>query len=143
MKHAIYALLAFCLMLSGCKRTISDLVVTMPGYEIEIYPESLGLMNWWSAKRKCEALGKGWRLPTKEELEEINKQIKSKGKGYFKKVDHGSCFWSITPAEEIGGEVFAAYLFCFDYGTASRMLVEDKNYVCAVREIQDYWYTAN
>jgi hypothetical protein len=30
-------------------------------------------MNWDDAKRVCESLGKGWRLPTKDELNLIYK----------------------------------------------------------------------
>ena len=28
-------------------------------------------VTWYNAKRECKELGKGWRLPTKDELEEI------------------------------------------------------------------------
>ena len=28
-------------------------------------------VTWYNAKRECKELGKGWRLPTKNELEEI------------------------------------------------------------------------
>jgi len=28
-------------------------------------------VTWYNAKRECKELGKGWRLPTKEELDEI------------------------------------------------------------------------
>lgn len=30
-----------------------------------------GEVTWYNAKRECKELGKGWRLPTKNELEEI------------------------------------------------------------------------
>lgn len=30
-----------------------------------------GEVTWYNAKRECKELGKGWRLPTKDELEEI------------------------------------------------------------------------
>lgn len=34
----------------------------------EVYPEDLGEHTWKDAKKVCEDLGDGWRLPTKEEL---------------------------------------------------------------------------
>jgi len=36
--------------------------------KFEVYPEDLGEHNWKDAKKLCEELGDGWRLPTKEEL---------------------------------------------------------------------------
>ena len=30
-----------------------------------------GEVTWYNAKRECKELGKGWRLPTKDELENI------------------------------------------------------------------------
>jgi len=36
--------------------------------KFEVYPKDLGEHNWEDAKKVCEELGDGWRLPTKEEL---------------------------------------------------------------------------
>jgi len=36
--------------------------------EFEVYPKDLGQHNWEDAKKVCEDLGDGWRLPTREEL---------------------------------------------------------------------------
>ena len=36
--------------------------------KFEVYPEDLGKHNWKDAKKACENLGDGWRLPTREEL---------------------------------------------------------------------------
>ena len=36
--------------------------------ELEIMTEDLGQMEWDDAKKACAALGEGWRLPTKNEL---------------------------------------------------------------------------
>ena len=36
--------------------------------EFEVYPKDLGEHNWEDAKKVCEDLGDGWRLPTREEL---------------------------------------------------------------------------
>lgn len=36
--------------------------------KFEVYPKDLGEHNWKDAKKLCEDLGDGWRLPTREEL---------------------------------------------------------------------------
>jgi hypothetical protein len=36
--------------------------------KFEVYPKDLGEHNWEDAKKVCEDLGDGWRLPTREEL---------------------------------------------------------------------------
>lgn len=36
--------------------------------KFEVYPKDLGKHNWEDAKKVCEDLGDGWRLPTREEL---------------------------------------------------------------------------
>ena len=36
--------------------------------KFEVYPKDLGKHNWEDAKKACENLGNGWRLPTREEL---------------------------------------------------------------------------
>jgi hypothetical protein len=50
-------------------------------------------MNWYEAKRACEALGGGWRLPTKDELNSL----------YLYKINNGGfrrgcCYWSSSEA---------------------------------------------
>ena len=50
------------------------LIVKKPAIEfirignLEVMTKDIGKMNWWDAKKACEALGDGWRLPTVEEL---------------------------------------------------------------------------
>jgi hypothetical protein len=36
--------------------------------KFEVYPKDLGGHNWEDAKKVCEELGDGWKLPTREEL---------------------------------------------------------------------------
>ena len=36
--------------------------------KFEMYPQDLGKHSWGDAKKVCEDLGDGWKLPTKEEL---------------------------------------------------------------------------
>jgi hypothetical protein len=51
------------------------------------FPEE---MNWNEAKKKCESLGKGWRLPTKDELNILHQNKNNIG-GFEKKA-----YWSYT-----------------------------------------------
>ena len=52
----------------------------------------------FGASYHCRELGKGWRLPTKLELELINNELHKKGKGNFK----NSYYWSETDAINFG-----------------------------------------
>jgi len=49
-------------------------------------------MTWEEAKRACNELGSGWRLPNKQELKEIYEQLHEKGQGNFK----AAFYWSST-----------------------------------------------
>ena len=44
-------------------------------------------MSWSKAKEVCANLGNGWRLPTKEELVTMYKQLHLKGRGNFPSPD--------------------------------------------------------
>jgi len=46
----------------------SNPIILKQTLEFEVYPENLGKHNWEDAKKVCENLGDGWRLPTREEL---------------------------------------------------------------------------
>jgi hypothetical protein len=50
-------------------------------------------MTWTEAKKACNDLGNGWRLPTKEELEAMYTQLHKKGLGSF---GHNYYYWSST-----------------------------------------------
>ena len=50
-------------------------------------------MTWHLAMSACEGLGKGWRLPIKEELSVMYEQLHKQGKGNFKTVNEES-YWS-------------------------------------------------
>ena len=76
------------------KKTISNgkisLTLLIIG-NLEIYPNDFpSAMEWTDAKEACEALGDGWRLPTKGELN-ILYQNKDKIGGFSNKN-----FWSST-----------------------------------------------
>ena len=50
----------------GTKESIASIKIQEIG--LEVMTKNLGAMNWEEAKKACENLGDGWRLPTKEEL---------------------------------------------------------------------------
>ena len=82
--------------------------------------------NWNDAIAKCNKLGEGWRLPTKEEL---NKLFKNKKKiGGFKDSFLDDFYWSSAEKENLvaPGQDF----FNGNQSTANKHL---KNYVRAVR----------
>ena len=39
-----------------------------PAISFEVYPDNLGEMTWDEAKKACDDLGDGWRLPNRLEL---------------------------------------------------------------------------
>ena len=63
-------------------------------------------MNWDDAKAACEALGKGWRLPSKIELNTLYLN-KARIGGFFGKEKSRS-YWSNT-------EVGVDYAWCMDF----------------------------
>ena len=66
--------------------------------KLEVSP-CLGEMNWEDAKRACEALGEGWRLPTIIELSILYSQKSKDDKTYY---------WSST-------EYNATFAFFFSF----------------------------
>jgi|LauGreDrversion4_2_1035121.scaffolds.fasta_scaffold236520_2 hypothetical protein len=82
-------------------------------------------MNWHNAKRVCEGLGIGWRLPTKDELNSI--YLYKKNIGGFRK---GCCYWSST--EALDGNVWGQR-FSFGYQFDGAKI--HPNFVRAVRSV--------
>ena len=70
---------------------LNGLILTSDnGEQIEVYPKNLdGAYSWNDAIAACEALGDGWHLPTKEELNLLFSN-KEKIDG-FKEGDYWSC----------------------------------------------------
>ena len=83
-----------------------------------------GQMYWEDAKKVCESLGKGWRLPTKEELN-IMYQNKSKIGAFT-----GDIYWSLTELDNNDG--FAWYQN-FNNGNQRSYYKSGKFYVRAIR----------
>ena len=110
------------------------LKITHPitGAEVQVaqndFPEK---MNWEEASRACNALGSGWRLPTKEELEAMYEQLHEKGQGNFNSGsfwNREAFYWSGT---EFDGNL--AWFFHFYYRGANSRGKRDAGYVRAVR----------
>jgi hypothetical protein len=59
--------------------------------------DDLGFMNWHEAVEVCKKLGKGWRLPTKDELNflyENKEEIGGFGNGYWSSTESdGNYAW--------------------------------------------------
>jgi hypothetical protein len=89
---------------------------------LEVKTKDLGEMDWDDATKACAALGDGWRLPTKEELNILYKN-KDKIGGFDKDY-----YWSSTEYN-----VSNAYFFSFESGFAS---YESKSYTHAVRIVR-------
>jgi hypothetical protein len=95
---------------------------------LEVMKTDLGQMNWDDARKACEKLGDGWRLPTIQELyfmynnrDEIGDFVK----------DQNSYYWSST---RLGA---AAWYFSFSDGYSNGIFFKDYMlYVRAVREIK-------
>lgn len=84
-------------------------------------------MDWHIAKKLCEELGNGWRLPTKNELELIYTDLKQNGNVSFK----NDYYWSITESSSL--RVWAIH---FGEGTLNHGFFKiDSAFVCAVRTI--------
>jgi hypothetical protein len=98
------------------------------------FPEE---MNWYDAKKACEALGEGWRLPTQDELN-ILFQNRDKIGGWAFTPGFGYRFyWSSM--EYMGEECYGrpgnecAFKKYFRSGTGIFTYKKDKNQVRAVR----------
>ena len=75
-----------------------NLVVQMKtGEKIEVAEKDFDkLMTWFEAKKACEELGEGWRLPTKDEIIVIFKELFKKNIGGLKL----GTYWSGTEINE-------------------------------------------
>ena len=99
------------------------------------FPEA---MNWDDAKKSCRALGNGWRLPTKNELNILYNNRRKLGKvsdweGYWTSSAVPSRLWDPKwTAEEIGeGIAWRQYFTSGIQGYAS--MSNDK---CVVRAVK-------
>lgn len=93
--------------------------------KFEVYPKDLDEHNWQDAKKVCENLGDGWRLPTREELHLM----------YLNKNEIGgfaaAFYWS---SSEYYND--AAWSQGFGSGIQSSNSKDTTSYVRAVRDIK-------
>jgi hypothetical protein len=80
-------------------------------------------MNWADAKKACESLGEGWRLPSKDELNSM--YINKNAIGGFTP----NSYWSSTEMGPFGWNQY------FNYGGRISDAKTNKNYVRAVRAL--------
>ena len=80
-------------------------------------------MNWLDAKKACEALGEGWRLPTKDELNSM--YVNKNTIGGFST----NSYWS---SSEMGNFVWNQY---FNFGGREPDRRTNMNYVRAVKPL--------
>lgn len=91
---------------------------------LEVYHSDLGKMSWDEAKMACNDLGEGWRLPSKEELEQMHIQLHAKNKGNFQ----NDYYWSSTEKFDL---IACFYRFYIGYADFSGKL--NSYFVRAVR----------
>jgi hypothetical protein len=91
--------------------------------ELEV-SDNLGVMNWFEAVELCKSLGKGWRLPTKEELNILYKN-KEEVCGFIY-----SYYWSST---ENDNKLNASWEQNFKNGTQN---YNNKYYTAHVRAVR-------
>ena len=93
--------------------------------KFDVYPEELGQYTWKNAKKVCEDLGDGWRLPTREELHLmwVNKDsIGSFAADYY---------WSSSESSDGN-----AWNQNFNSGSQYDTSKTNPNYVRAVRDVK-------
>ena len=113
---------------SSTKEIVKKEVPPIQIGNLEVMRKDLGEMNWPKAKKSCAALGGGWRLPTKGELEMLYEN-KDKIGGFV-----NDYYWSST--EFIGAESLV-WKLQFDFGKTGSGVKKsyESNYVRAVRSI--------
>ena len=124
-----YAVLLLALMFVGCGvGSTTDGVYetfTIAGETMQVAKEDFpSTMNWADARKACEDLGNGWRLPNKDEQLAMYKQLHKEGKGDFEEV----VYWSSSEWNAI-----IAWNFRFGDGVAYGSGKNDTMRVRAVR----------
>ena len=129
-KLLIIPMLFMCSIVIGQSKKIIGNPIKIENLEVAQYdfPKE---MNWYNAKAECAKLGKGWRLPTKDELNVMYK-YKDKIGGF---ANNG--YWSSTEGKilslETEGEFIDAWRKNFASGLRNSSSKDYPNYVRAVR----------
>jgi hypothetical protein len=93
---------------------------------LEVYNENLGLLTWDEATQKVKELGEGWRLPTKQEFENILNPNRAK----IPNLKDDGAYWSSTEYD-----YDTAWFFVFSSGYAGSYDKSNAYYVRAVRDL--------
>ena len=93
---------------------------------LEVMTKGLGEMNWDDAMKACAALGDGWRLPTKEELN-ILYQNNDLSDDFY----NDDAYWSSTEYSATD-----AYLF-FQYNKTANEF-DKKTFIATVRGVRSF-----
>lgn len=112
------------IQLTAPRPTIKIILTTSQG-QFEVGDKDLGTMNWLDARKACMELGKGWRLPTKEELNLI----------YFNKNKMGVFVKDNYWTDEEGYSFDVAWCQNFDTGEQNSFPKINKNQTRPVRSI--------
>jgi hypothetical protein len=104
--------------------------IIIEGLEIMKTDLEGGEMEWYVAKKECEKLGEGWRLPTKEEFETILNPNKSKIPNLNEVGDYG--YWSSTEYEN---DPYERLVFNFHVGRFGHTNKGGLHYARAVRDL--------
>ena len=103
-KLLIFPMLFACYM-GMCQASVIGKPIRLQKFDVAQY-DFIEEMNWGDAKAACAKLGKGWRLPTKDELNLLY-QNKDKIGGFA-----GAYYWSSTERNS-----YNAYLANFHNGS--------------------------
>ena len=111
------------------KSKIGNLEVTQ--YD---FPEQ---MNWLDAKEACDKLGKGWRLPNREQIEilYLNKDKIGGFKYIIKELKEG-CYWSSEEYVNNDDERYAWFQYFTINNRSSSQSNSPKDRICYVRAIR-------
>jgi len=101
----------------------SNQIILEQHLKFEVYPKDLGGHSWENAKKVCENLGDGWRLPTREELHLIWLNKESIG-GFV-----AAYYWSSSE----DGNDYAWYQYFYNGYQVSN----DKNLALYLRAVRD------
>lgn len=123
-----YAVLLLALMFAGCGGCSSTdggyETFTIAGETMQVAKEDFpSTMNWADARKACESLGNGWRLPSREEQLVMYQQLHIEGKGKFKE----DYYWSSSEYTSYEFNEAMAWLFNFGMGQASTSFSERNN----------------
>jgi hypothetical protein len=111
--------------LANAKAEYSKIVLKPEFEAFEVYHKDLeGRYTWSEAKKACEALGEGWRLPTKHELNEMYERKDVVG-GFA-----DNYYWSSTEFD-----TSSAWLQYFGFGNQSYYVKGANPNVRAVRAL--------